>query len=161
MENPGLDVVAMRKNQAVEAGVAVTGTINSPYVRITSQPPVPESEALAWLVLGHGPGDASRGDLAMLPLAAASLFGDAKTPQGSFAQRLGVDSIALRGGTLNSQVVAVGKRLAHNVYVIYEQAVGATTNVLKLELNMTQRLLMRAEAGQVSSLGLFFRYAFD
>jgi translocation and assembly module TamB len=130
-------------------------------VRIVSEPPVPESEALAWLVLGHAPADAARGDLAMLPLAAASLFGTAKTPEGSFAQRLGLDTIALRGSTLDTQVVAVGKRVAHNLYVIYEQALGATANVLKLEFNLTRQLLVRAETGQTSSLGLFYRYAFD
>jgi len=170
LDNPGLDILAMRKNQAVEAGVAVTGTVHAPLVRVVSDPPVSEGDALSWLVLGHGPADASRADLAMLPLAAAALFGPAKPGQGSFANRLGLDTLALRGGgggggggggALANQVLAVGKRVSNKLYVIYEQGLGTATNVLKVEYNLTRRFLLRAEAGQVSAAGLFFRYAFD
>ena len=162
VQNPGLDIIAMRKNQAVEAGVAVTGTVRAPVVRIVSDPPVPEGDALSWLVLGHGPANASRADLAMLPLAAAALFGEGKTSQGSLAQSFGIDSIALRGsGTLADNVVAVGKRFSRDLYVIYEQSLGGIANVLKVELNLTRRILLRAETGQTSAAGVFFRYTFD
>lgn len=162
VDNPGLDIVAMRKNQAVEAGVAVTGTVQSPVVRIVSDPPVPEGEALSWLVLGRGPADASRADLAMLPLAAAALFGQGTPGSGSFASKLGLDTLSVRGSTtLANNVVAVGKRFSRNLYVVYEQSLGGIANVLKVELNLTRRLLLRAEAGQVSAAGLVFRWSFD
>ena len=38
LDNPGLDVLALRKNLAVEAGVEVTGTVQVPLVRLTSTP---------------------------------------------------------------------------------------------------------------------------
>src|SRR4029450_10747935 len=53
LDNPGLDIVALRKNLAVEAGVAVTGTVKVPIVQLTSRPQVPDADKLAWLVLGH------------------------------------------------------------------------------------------------------------
>ena len=37
LDNPALDVVALRKNLAVEAGVELTGTVKVPRVRITSK----------------------------------------------------------------------------------------------------------------------------
>lgn len=169
LDNPGLDIIAMRKNQAVEAGVAVTGTVRSPVVRIVSEPAVPEGEALSWLMLGRSPADASRADLSMLPLAAAALFGKAQPGAGSIANRLGVDTLAIRGsggtggagGTLANQVVAVGKRVSNRLYLIYEQGLGGTANLLKIEYSLTRRLLLRAETGEVSAAGLFFRHAFD
>ena len=54
LDNPGLDIVALRRNLAVEAGVAVTGTVKVPVIQLTSNPPVPDSEKLSWLVLGQG-----------------------------------------------------------------------------------------------------------
>ena len=39
----------------VEAGVAVTGTLERPLVRVVSNPAVPEGEALSWLMLGRAP----------------------------------------------------------------------------------------------------------
>jgi translocation and assembly module TamB len=162
LDNPGLDIVAMRQNQAVQAGVGVTGSAKSPIVRIVSDPPVPEGEALSWLVLGHGPADASRADLAALPLAAAALFGQGNASKGSLAQSLGIDTLSLKGSTtLANNVIAVGKRVSRNLYVIYEQSLGGVANVLKIELNLTRRILLRAEAGATSTAGLVFRWAFD
>lgn len=168
-DNPALDILAMRKNQAVEAGVAVTGTVRTPLVRVVSEPAVSEGEALSWLMLGRGPADASRADLAMLPLAAASLFGKGQPGGTSIASRFGLDTLAVRGsgggnanaGALSNQVVAVGKRISHRLYVIYEQGLGGATNVLKIEYNLSRRLVLRAEAGEVSAAGLFFRHVFD
>ncbi len=53
LDNPALDIVALRRNLAVEAGVAVTGTVRVPIITLTSNPPVPDSEKLSWLVLGQ------------------------------------------------------------------------------------------------------------
>ena len=159
IDNPGLDILAMRKRQAVEAGVAVTGTLESPLVRIVSEPPVPESEAISWLVLGHGTGDASRGDLAMLPLAASSLLGKGDSP--TIAQRFGLDTLGLRGAGTESQALAVGKRIADRLYVGFEQSLGAAASVLKLEFDLTQRVLLRAQTGEANALGIFYRYSFD
>src|SRR5690606_21978931 len=54
LDNPVLDIVAMRRNQAVEAGVALSGTVLSPRLRLVSTPDVPDSQKLSWLVLGVG-----------------------------------------------------------------------------------------------------------
>jgi len=159
LDNPGLDIRAMRKRQAVEAGVAVTGTLDNPLVRIVSEPPVTESEAISWLVLGHGTGDASRGDLAMLPLAASSLMGKSGSP--TLAQRFGLDTLTLRGAGTESQALAVGKRIADRLYVGFEQSLGAAASILKLEFDLTQHVLVRAQTGETNSLGVFYRYSFD
>ena len=71
LDNPGLDIIAMRKNQPVEAGVAITGTAQSPRVRLVSNPGVPDSEKLSWLVLGHGLEDASGQDFNALQIGRA------------------------------------------------------------------------------------------
>ena len=163
LENPALDIRAMRKLPSVEAGVEVAGTLRSPFVRVVSDPPMPENDALSWLILGHGPGEASGGDLTMLPMAAAALLGRGDSSPGSgMASKLGVDSIGLRrGGAVGEQFVTVGKRISDDIYVVYEQSLGATANVLKLEFNLTRRLLLRAETGETSAIGLFYRWAFD
>jgi translocation and assembly module TamB len=36
LDDPGLDIVAMRKRQAVEAGVALSGTLQTPLARVVS-----------------------------------------------------------------------------------------------------------------------------
>jgi translocation and assembly module TamB len=164
VDNPTLDIRAMRKISAVEAGVEVVGTLNAPFVRVVSDPPMPENEALSWLVLGHAPGDATGGDLTMLPLAAAALLGQGggESPTTGVARAFGLDSIGMRGGAaVGSQFITFGKRLSDDIYIVYEQSLGATANVLKLEFNLSRRVLLRAETGEISAVGLFYRWAFD
>ncbi len=67
VDNPALDVVALRKNIAVEAGVELTGTVKVPRVRLVSNPPVPDGEKLSWLLTGQGLDRANRADLARCP----------------------------------------------------------------------------------------------
>src|SRR5690606_34839282 len=141
IENPTLDIRALRKLPEVAAGVEVAGTLREPFVRVVSDPPMPENDALSWLLLGHGPREAGAGDLAIIPAAAAALLGQRESPGEGLAQRFGVDSIGLRrGGELGQQFVTVGKRLSDELYVIYEQGLGATASVLRLELALTRRL---------------------
>jgi translocation and assembly module TamB len=160
VSNPSLDVVAMRKRQAVEAGVAVSGPLKNPLVRIVSNPQVPEGEALSWLLLGRAPDRANAGQLAALPLATSALLGKAT---GSISKRLHVDELGLRGsgGAVGEQFVTVGKRISDRVYVYFEQGLRNTATLLRLELTITQRIVARVEAGTASSLGVFYRYKWD
>ncbi|MFO1413108.1 MAG: translocation/assembly module TamB domain-containing protein [Burkholderiales bacterium] len=94
--NPALDVVALRKNLAVEAGVEVTGTVRVPRVRLVSNPPVPDGEKLSWLLTGQGLDRASRADLA-LSAASASLLGQTHKPiTQQIANTFGLDDISVR-----------------------------------------------------------------
>src|SRR5690606_18564724 len=75
LDNPTLEVEAWQRNQPVEVGVRITGTVSSPLVQLISEPPVSDGEKLSWLVLGRAPGDAQGADLALLQAAAGTLFG--------------------------------------------------------------------------------------
>jgi translocation and assembly module TamB len=168
-DNPALDVVALRRNLAVEAGVEVTGTVSVPRVRLVSNPPVPDGEKLSWLVTGQGLDRASRADLAALGAASASLLGAGQRPLSTtIANSLGLDDISLRSSSnatstsgTSSQVVAFGKRISDRLTLVYEQGLTVATNALRIEYTLSRTLTLRAEAGVVSSLGLFFRRTYD
>jgi len=168
IDNPALDVVALRKNLAVEAGVELTGTVKVPRVRLVSNPPVPDNEKLSWLLTGHGTEGSSRNDLAMLGAASASLLSKGEQPiTQRIANSIGLDDISVRdsgstisGGT-STQVVAFGKRISDRLNLVYEQGLTAASNALRIEYTLTRTLTLRAEAGVVSSLGLYFRRTFD
>jgi translocation and assembly module TamB len=165
LDNPSLQLTAWRRKQQVEVGVQVSGRARAPRVQLVSQPPVPEGERLSWLVLGRAPSDATKADLGLLQAAAGALLarGDRMPLDRRIAQAFGVDEISLRGtGEVADRAVAVGKRLSDQLYVSYEQGLGAAASALvKLELALTQRLAVRAETGTSSGLGLFYRFSWD
>jgi translocation and assembly module TamB len=165
VDNPSLQITAWRRNQAVEAGVQVSGTVRHPNVQLVSQPPVPEGERLSWLVLGRAPSGATQADLGLLQAAAGALLagGESVPLDRRIARRFGLDEIALRGsGELTDRVVAVGKRLSDRVYISYEQGIGAVaSNLIKLDYALGRRWTLRAETGTSSGGGLFYRYSWD
>jgi translocation and assembly module TamB len=165
IDNPTLQITAWRRNQAVEAGVQLTGTARAPSVNLVSQPPVPEGERLSWLVLGRPPSGATQADLGMLQAAAGALLagGDSVPLDRRIARRFGLDELSLRGGAeLADRVVAVGKRLSDRLYISYEQGIGAVaTNLIKLDYALGRRWTLRAETGSTSGGGLYYRYSWD
>jgi len=168
VDNPAIDVTALRKNLAVEAGVEVTGTVRVPRVRLVSSPPVPDGEKLSWLVTGQGLDRASRADVAALGAASSMLLGKGQRPfTTTLANSVGLDDITLRerssavvSGT-TSQVIAFGKRINERLTLVYEQGLTVANNALRIEYALTRTLTVRAEAGVVSSLGLYFRRSYD
>ena len=168
VDNPAIDVTALRRNVAVEAGVEVTGSVRSPRVRLVSNPPVPDGEKLSWLMTGQGLDRASRADLAALGAASASLVGRGQRPlTTTLANSIGLDDISVRersnsvvSGT-TSQVVAFGKRINDRLTLVYEQGLTVANNALRIEYALTRSLTLRAEAGVISSLGLYFRRSYD
>ena len=65
------------------------------------------------------------------------------------------------GGAVAQQFLTVGKRLTDRLYVAVEQSLGGTENLLRLEMSLTERIALRAQAGTNSSVGVFYRYLWD
>lgn len=113
LENPGLNVRAVRKGVAVEAGVEVTGTAQRPTVTLVSDPAVPDSEKLSWMLIGRGTNSSDR-DSVLLLTAATAIFGDSDdSATKRIANRLGIDDFALTSGSLTAaDSRAVGSKVA-------------------------------------------------
>ena len=164
LANPSLDIVALRKNLAVEAGVEIVGTVRAPVVRLTSNPPVPDNEKLAWLLTGGPAGSGSARDSAALSAAAAALSGNQGKPLTQrIAQRIGLDDISVAqretasgGDPLDAQVVTIGKRITDRLYVAYEQGLSLASNALRIEYVLSRYLTVSAFAGTNSGVALNF-----
>jgi translocation and assembly module TamB len=165
LDNPGLNVLALRKNLPVEAGVMVTGTMRRPVVRLVSTPNVPDSEKLSWIVLGRAP-DADGTDASLLLAAAGSILGGQSGGlTGQLAQTLGVDELSLRqtqnGDPLASQIVTAGKRLSSRAFLSYEQGLTAVAGTIKLTYTLTPNVSIVTRAGYDNALDVLYTFHFD
>lgn len=168
VDNPALDVVALRKNLAVEAGLQITGTVRVPRVQLVSNPPVPDNEKLSWLVSGQPLDRASHADVALLASASASLLGKGKPVTQTIANSIGLDDISVHQSSVTTatgaaagQVVSFGKRISDRLSLVYEQGLTIATNALRIEYTLTRTITLRAEAGTVASVGIYYRKTFD
>ena len=53
LDDPTIDVRAVRRVGATTVGVQLTGTLLAPSTRVYSEPPMSEADALAYLLLGR------------------------------------------------------------------------------------------------------------
>jgi translocation and assembly module TamB len=164
IDNPGVNVLALRKNQTVEAGVSVTGTVSSPTVKLVSVPEVPDPEKLSWLMFGRPP-DPSARDNDVLAAATASLIaagGSSLLGTGNKGLGLGLDTVGMRSDERTSeQVVTVGKRFSDRVYVAYERSVSGAVNVTKVRYILSRRWSVEAATGTSNAIDVFFTLFFN
>ena len=166
LDDPGLDVLAVRKTPTVKAGVQVRGSVQRPVVTLYSDPPMPDSEKLAWLVLGHGLERGGQQEFALLQLAAGALLSQAESVsvQAEIAEALRIDSFGVRAGEgedLGTTVVSVGKRLSSRATLAYEQSLDGLNQVVKVIYQLSPRVRLEAQAGQQSSFDAFYTREYD
>ena len=185
-ENPGLDILAVRQGLPVEVGVTVTRTASNPLVRLYSDPPLPDVDALSWLVVGR-PADQSKGDNLALAQAAAGLLGGSGEGYATRVTRsLGIDEFSIRSGQIGSasllpsrsvagslrsdeastttvagEIITIGKRLGDALTVSYEQAVSGSSRIVQLNYQLSSRLSLIARAGTDNAVDLVYTIAFD
>ncbi len=182
LDDPLLDIIAVRPNLRIEAGVQVRGTARNPVITLVSYPDVPEVEKLSWLLLGRGP-DASGADAGMLLSAAASLL----SSEGSepIYRQLGLDELGLRSGESGSvrgilpeqtvvnsinntgtfesgtEFLVVGKRLSDALYLTFEQALSGRESVVRTSYRISNTLSASLQGGTVNGLRLVWSLVFD
>lgn len=167
IDNPGLDVLAVRKTASVTAGVQVRGTVRRPVVTLYSDPVLPDTEKLAWLVLGHGLDSGGQQEFALLQIAAGALLGQAESVgfQSRLAEALHIDTFDVRAGDgqdLASSVVSVGKRLSSRTLLSYEQSLDGLSQIVKVIYQLNPRVRFEAQAGQQqNSFDAFYTREYD
>jgi translocation and assembly module TamB len=187
LENPGLDVLALRTGLPVEVGVSITRTAADPLIRLHSDPAMADVEVLSWLVLGR-PAELGAADNVALARAAAGLLsGTGEGIPAQLARTLGIDEISLRAGdlgapgsilprqtvagatrgdarlptTVGTEIIVVGKRLSDAVTISYEQALSGAANSVLISYRLTERLSLVARSGTDTALELVYSFAFD
>ncbi|MBL8439256.1 MAG: translocation/assembly module TamB domain-containing protein [Zoogloeaceae bacterium] len=181
LDNPALDVVALRKGLAVEAGVAITGTAKRPQVRLVSEPNVPDAEKLAWIVLGRPPDSASGSDLGLLIPAARALLGGpgggmtaqlasslgldlltigqgdlGSVSRGATSRVVGTGTTVLGGATVSGQVVSVGKRLSADAFFSVEHSLAGAESIAKLTYQLSRHLAVVVRGGTDNAVDLAY-----
>jgi translocation and assembly module TamB len=144
-----------------QVGVQITGSARAPRLQLYALPDLPDSEKLAWLVLGR-PASGAGAEAAAMQQAALALLGSrAQDSQGGLASALGLDELSLgsaQNGNAGSSTAAltVGKRISDRVYVAYEQSLGGAMGALSLFYDLSRRLTLRAQTGLHNAIDLVY-----
>jgi len=158
LDNPALEILAIRPQLTQRVGVQVFGTAKSPVVRLYADPDLPEAEKMAWLLLGRA---GSGGEAALLQRAALALVsGDGPSLTADLTQALGLDELSLSSNA-GAATLMLGKRLGQDVYMMYETGAAGTMGVFRIFYDLSRRLTLRAQTGEHSTVDLIWTHRYD
>ncbi|MGB7398122.1 MAG: translocation/assembly module TamB domain-containing protein [Candidatus Macondimonas sp.] len=153
LDSPGLDLRASRRFQEQTVGVEVRGLVQQPDVKVFSQPLLPQSDALAYLVLGRPLNQASGDDGAAMNRAAAAigLAGGELLAQ-RIGNRFGVQDVEIKNtGDAATSELSVGRYITPRLYVSYGVGVFNALSTLRTRYQISRRWTLRTESGVNSS----------
>jgi TamB, inner membrane protein subunit of TAM complex len=157
LDNPSLDIEAVRPNLPVPVSVRVAGTAQSPKIRLESVQAMSEAEKLSWLALGAPLGDTLGSEQSgTLASALAGMLADASGAESSITQSLGLTQLGMAKNDKGTNIVSVGKRLGDRLLVTYEQGLRGVWNILRVQFQLTKQLEIRVQAGTESSIDLLW-----
>ncbi|WP_420875461.1 translocation/assembly module TamB domain-containing protein [Pseudomonas peli] len=161
IDQPFLDIEAVRKVDGVTAGLRLSGNAAQPTSTVFSEPAMSQEQALSYLVMGRPLGQGG-GDNTMLAQAALALGMAGSAPLvNNLAQGLGISDFQLdtQGSGVTTSVVASGN-LSERLSLRYGVGVFEPANTIALRYELSRRLYLEAASGLASSLDLFYRRDF-
>ena len=154
VDNPGLDVRAVREVEDVTAGLRVTGTLKKPELSLFSTPTMSESAVLSYLLTGRAPGESSGKNVGVSAALQASGAGSLASEVG---RQFGLDELRVdTGGALEEASVVAGTYLSPRLYVQYVNELATRETKLRLRYDLTKRLQIQTESGQSQGVDLFY-----
>ncbi|QVM99740.1 translocation/assembly module TamB [Pseudomonas rhodesiae] len=161
LDQPYLDIEAIRKTDDVTAGIRLSGSAEQPTTQIFSEPAMSQEQALSYLVLGR-PLSTTGEDNNMLAQAALGLglMGSAGVTS-DIANKLGIRDFDLdtQGSGNNTAVVASGK-ITEKLSLRYGVGVFEPANTIALRYLLSKKVYLEVASGVASSLDIFYKRDF-
>lgn len=162
IDNPELDFNVSRQIEGIRAGVRVLGPLQKPGFTLYSEPVMPESEILAYLVSGKALNLSNNQDGRLMQQAAASLSGPVgNLLLGEITSRFGLegllDDVAVQTprGT-QTAALFLGKYLTPRLYLQYGVGLAQSSNVFRIRYELGKHWKIQSETGEQSGGDILF-----
>jgi len=157
--DPLLDFAASTTVQGTTIGVTITGTARAPKIELTSQPTLPQDEAMALLLFGKPSSNLSPFELLSAAQALAELTG--RTPVGGgvigkIRGGLGLDLFSINSGggsgsSSGTPSIEGGRYVAPGVYVGARQGASADSSRGVVEVEVFRNTKITGDIGSDST----------
>ncbi|MFJ3483125.1 translocation/assembly module TamB domain-containing protein [Pseudomonas sp. NPDC090202] len=161
VDQPYLDIEAIRQTDDVIAGIRLTGSAEQPTTTVFSEPAMSQEQALSYLVLGR-PLSTNGEDNNMMAQAALALgLAGSSSTAGKLASGLGIKDFDLdtSGSGDKTAVVASGK-ITDKLSLRYGVGVFEPANTIALRYLLSKKVYLEAASGVASSLDIFYKRDF-
>lgn len=159
IEDPGIDVRAIKQFPDVKAGVNVRGTLLQPRMTFFSDPPLPQSQVVSLVLAG---GSLESAQNRAVGTGAASGAGSAALAQGAailgqqIGSHVGIEDVSLESDITNETSLVLGRYLSPRLYVSYGISLTQQLNTLKLRYTLGDHWTIKTEVGQARGADLVY-----
>lgn len=189
INRPALDFLALRTIGDIRAGVTVSGNLQRPVTKLYSEPAMPDTDVLAYIVLGYPLG--SNGEQTSLLVKAAGALlssGQAGALQEQIKEQLGLSTLEIQSGVgtsnnamgykplpvtapgslpaaqqpgLTETVLTVGKYLTPELYISYGKSLFTGNSLFRLRYDIFKQWQIETQTGGgASGVDLFYKLEF-
>lgn len=158
LDNPGLDVRAVRQVNDITVGLQARGRLQQPELELFSNPAMDQTNMLSYLLLGRPMESASGSDGDMMAKAALALgLAGGDNIARRLGDRFGLDEMRVESSDNGDQAsLVVGRYLSPKLYVSYGVGLIESINSLNLRYELTERWRLEAESGAYQGADLLF-----
>ena len=158
LDNPGIDFRIVREVDEVTVGLNVSGTLAKPTSSVFSNPPMSDTEAFSYLLLGRSMEGASSGDGAMLMSMAKTLGVEGGSGfLSNLGAGLGLDASITTSEGFQKSELQLGKRIGENLYIKYMMGLVEDFRTVAIEYRINKNLRVEAETGTETGADLIYR----
>lgn len=121
---------AVRETSELTALVTITGTLERPEIKLTSEPNLPEDEVLSRILFGRSPTQLTAIETARLAAAISQLSGGGGFDLfGSLENAIGLDTLEIGQNDTGQTQLTTGKYLSDDVYLEVRTAAEGTPGI--------------------------------
>ncbi|MGH8278021.1 MAG: translocation/assembly module TamB domain-containing protein [Gammaproteobacteria bacterium] len=171
--DPALDIRAIRppargasaapRASEQQVGVLVRGPLQHPRISLFSQPPLPQSQMMSYLLTGQTGVNQNVSPLIGMPVTSNTDMNEivaGNLVASELGAQIGVNDVSVQNVTLangsSASAVFLGKFLSPRLYVSYGTILGQSLNTLRIQYTLSARWMLEAETGFASGADLIY-----
>ncbi len=158
LNDPAIDLRAIKKFPDITAGVNVRGTLRAPRMTFFSDPMVSQSQIVSLLLAGGSLDSVQNADPAQRGAEARNnmlLQGSALLFQ-QFGGKVGLDDVSVESDLNNETSLVLGRYLSPRLYVSYGISLAEAINTIKMRYTLGDHWTIKTEAGLTRSADLVY-----
>jgi translocation and assembly module TamB len=157
LDDPGVDVRAVRTIDTTRVGVELVGTVKAPRTRVFSTPSMSEADALSYLLFGRPMTGSGTQESATLETAAIAMgLNQALPVVRRLGTTLGLDELSVETTATDAGALMAGKYLSPKLYIRYSYGLFNRIGGLLLRFKFNERLSIETRSGDQKSMDLLY-----
>ena len=153
VEDPGIDIRAVKVFPDVTAGINVRGSLRQPRISYFSDPSLTQSQILSLLLAGGSLQSVQNRQNGAAAQAIAQ--GGAILAQ-QLGSKVGIQDVGLESDLTNDTSLVLGRYLSPRLYISYGMSLTQQLNTVKLRYTLSDRWTIKTEAGQARGADLVY-----